>query len=62
MLRFLLIVGLLTYVIYKVGSFLFPVGGSQRFQDGRRPNVNSNGTKREGKIKGGDYVDYEEVK
>ena len=69
MLRLLLIVALIIYVLSKVSSFLFRAGApsqnrnfQQRKGDG---NVNVNSTpkkEKRGDIKGGDYVDYEEVK
>ena len=76
MFKFILIVFLISYVVYKVGGFFFRVitlgGSAQRQQrsthNTRRPsgsNVNvqypSNGKKKDD-FKGGEYVDYEEVK
>ena len=65
MLRFLIILGLITYVIYKIGSFFFRAGAaSQELRNYKqRDQANAKATKaQKGKIKGGDYVDYEEVK
>jgi hypothetical protein len=67
MLKFLLALSLIGYLLYKVGGMFFRAGAaSQQF---RRPqdtasNVNANPVKdkKSGGIKGGDYVDYEEVK
>jgi hypothetical protein len=70
MLKFLVILVLSVYILSKVGTFFFKMGaGSQqpRAQQ-RRPegkiNVDPNSRKeRKGTdIKGGEYVDYEEVK
>ncbi|MFM8832723.1 MAG: hypothetical protein ACKOE5_03115 [Cytophagales bacterium] len=69
MLKFLIVVGLITYLVYKIGGIFFRAGAaSQQYRNvpPRRPesrgNANSNQNKRNGTIKGGDYVDYEEVK
>lgn len=69
--RLLIILGLIGYVLYKFGSIFFRAGASSqqdRFQQ-RRPqngsvNVDSAPDRpaKSGKIKGGEYVDYEEVK
>ena len=71
MLKLLLILALVVYVLSKVGGLFFKAGAaSQHFrpqQKGQRAgnsNVNSAPPKdkKGGTIKGGDYVDYEEVK
>lgn len=66
MLKFLLIIALVFYVIYKIGSFFFRAGAaSQHLRDQQRKNYNaaSNGKdKRKTTFKGGEYIDYEEVK
>ena len=70
MLKFLIILGLVAYILYKFGSFFYNVGASsqQRQQRPPRPadgniNIDPNSkTKKGGKYKGGEYVDYEEVK
>ena len=71
MLRLIVILVLLIYLVNKVGGFLFRVlGHSQRTPPNFRPpgdaNVNMDSppkkTNRKSGIKGGDYVDYEEVK
>ena len=61
--------GLILYVVYKIGAIFFRAGAaSQQFrqqQQGYRTQEKVNNTanvKRDGKIKGGEYVDYEEVK
>jgi hypothetical protein len=59
MFKLLVILGLVFYVLYKVGSFFFRAGvssGQQRqAPEVKKPKGNTT-------IKGGDYVDYEEVK
>jgi hypothetical protein len=68
MTRFLLILALVGYVLYKVGGFFFKVGAaSQQPRPQRRPqgnaHVDSTPKKdKDGHIKGGEYIDYEEVK
>ena len=70
MLKFLIILGLVAYILYKFGSFFYNVGASsqQRQQRPQRPangnvNIDPNPkTNKGGKYKGGEYVDYEEVK
>jgi hypothetical protein len=65
MLRFLLILGLITYVVYKIGSFFFRAGAaSQELKDMKEQNkrANAGAQKQKSKLKGGDYIDYEEVK
>ena len=63
--RFLLFVGIISYILYKVGSFFFKIGAaSQQMKDrgGNGQSSRSSNKVNGGKIKGGDYVDYEEVK
>lgn len=69
MFRFLLILGLALYILYKIGSFFFRAGAaSQQLRDQQQQrNYNSNASgdkaKRKGTgNKGGEYIDYEEVK
>gem|GEM_PF-435126 len=69
MLRLLLILALAIYILSKIGMFFFRVGAASQNRNAqpRRPdgsiNVDSNQKKdKRGTIKGGDYVDYEEVK
>lgn len=68
MLKFLLIVGLILYVLYKIGSFFFRAGAaSQQLRNQQRnggapyqrPNPEP---KKDNHYKGGEYIDYEEVK
>jgi hypothetical protein len=72
MLRFLIIIGLVAYVLYKFGSLFYRAGAnSQQFRNPqqRRPvggnvNIDIDPTekKRKSNNKAGEYVDYEEVK
>jgi hypothetical protein len=64
MLKGLLILGLVLYVFYKIASFFFRAGANSQ-----RQFHNPNGTqqaapkgKKKTNIKGGEYIDYEEVK
>lgn len=69
--RFLIILGLIGYVLYKVGGLFFRAGAASqqsKFQPQRPQNGNINVNSapdrpaKSTKIKGGEYVDYEEVK
>lgn len=72
MLKFLLIVSLVVYLIYKVGSLFFRAGAaSQQLRNQQRKsfdanNVNANTDpnkkNNKGGSKAGEYIDYEEVK
>ena len=69
MLKFLLILGLILYCVYKIGNMFFRAGAaSQQFRNQQRTdydrNVNNNPKKgaSNSKIKGGEYIDYEEIK
>lgn len=69
MLKLLIILTLVIYILSKVGGFFFRVGASSQNRNSqqRRSGANSNADgsvkkERRGTIKGGDYVDYEEVK
>ncbi len=70
MFKFLLIVSLVVYVIYKVGSLFFRAGAaSQQLRNQQRKNFdqasNAEPTvnkKNKGGSKAGEYIDYEEVK
>ncbi|HET9052741.1 MAG TPA: hypothetical protein VFM90_01110 [Cyclobacteriaceae bacterium] len=72
MFKFLIIIVLVGYVLMKIGSFFFRAGAASqqgRFKQPRKPgggNVNidsmPNDKQRKGAAKGGDYVDYEEIK
>lgn len=63
MFKFLLIIFVICYVLYKVGTFFFKIGAaSQQMNRNRQQNSTTKKEPSSGKIKGGDYVDYEEVK
>lgn len=69
MLRLLLIISLIVYVIYKVGSLFFRAGAaSQQLRNQQQRNFDNNAGSdpRERKAKRGtkpgEYIDYEEVK
>lgn len=65
MLKFLLILSIIGYLVYKVGSFFFRVGAAsnERFrQRNENPNVHKGTGKKSKEFKGGEYIDYEEVK
>jgi hypothetical protein len=62
MLKFLLILGLILYSVYKIGSLFFRAGAaSQQFRGPRNPEPQVKQDKKRA-FKGGEYVDYEEVK
>lgn len=69
MLRWLIIISLFAYVLYKFGFFRSLSSGYNEKAQTRRPpngNVNVNNEppkeKKRSDFKGGDYVDYEEIK
>jgi hypothetical protein len=68
MLKFLLILALIVYIIYKIGSFFFRAGAASQqfrnFQQQQNQARNEQGkSKKGGKYNsGGEYIDYEEVK
>lgn len=71
MFRLLIIISLVVYVIYKVGSLFFRAGAaSQLLRDQQRKNFEANNTNAggpakkttKGSSKPGEYIDYEEVK
>lgn len=70
MFRFLLILGLITYAIYKIGSLFFRAGAAsqqlrnQQQQRNFDQNASSDPRARKAKSgsKAGEYIDYEEVK
>jgi len=68
MLKFLVIVALSLYILSKIGGFFFRMGAASqnrntqsRKQGNIHVDVNQKKNKR-GAVKGGDYVDYEEIK
>ena len=66
MLKFLLIIVIAVYLLSKLGRLFFGMGmsSSQNRTNGRPSNKNSNSvnSKKESKIKGGEYIDFEEIK
>jgi hypothetical protein len=70
MIRFLLIVGLILYVVYKIGTLFFRAGAASQQQYRNPPSQhhtqNTNGAKKKesahSNFKGGEYIDYEEIK
>jgi hypothetical protein len=65
MFRLLLIISIVGYVFYKVGGLFFRAGAASQHRANERRNINVEPQKKEKKssaIKGGDYVDYEEIK
>lgn len=71
MFKFLIILGLILYIIYKIGSMFFRAGAaSQQFrnQQQQRRNFDASGNptaekrKKGSNFKGGEYIDYEEIK
>ncbi len=64
MLKFLLVIGLVLYVIYKIGTLFFRAGAaSQQYRNQQQnPRNNANAGKGKSKMKGGEYIDYEEIK
>jgi len=66
MFKIVIILALAFWVFYKVSSFFFKAGAaSQQFrqqQSNRQFRDDEKKNKKGGDIKGGDYVDYEEVK
>jgi len=66
MFRFLVILGLIVYAIYKIGGLFFRAGAaSQALKEQERRNVKANTPPklcRGDSKKAGEYIDYEEVK
>ncbi|MCE7863817.1 MAG: hypothetical protein DYG99_09780 [Bacteroidetes bacterium CHB5] len=64
--RLLIILGLIGYVLYKFGNLFFRAGAASQQRRPTHGNINVDSTPgkpgKSGKIKGGEYVDYEEVK
>lgn len=66
--KLIIVLVLIIYLLNKVSVVLFRASGRSRQEFNRRPegsvHVDNPGktAKRKGTIKGGDYVDYEEVK
>ncbi|MEI9919031.1 MAG: hypothetical protein WDO14_09555 [Bacteroidota bacterium] len=65
MLKIVIILTLAFWVFYKVSSFFFKAGEASqqiREQQSNRQTRDQQKKKDAGNIKGGEYVDYEEVK
>ena len=66
MFKFLLILALLFYIFYKISTFFFKAGAaSQQFRNPPpQPRTDSTNKRahNNGPVKGGEYIDYEEVK
>jgi hypothetical protein len=60
--RFLIIVGIIGYLLYKIGSFFFKIGAASQHMRQQQNRQGQAKKAQSSKIKGGDYVDYEEVK
>jgi Na+-transporting methylmalonyl-CoA/oxaloacetate decarboxylase gamma subunit len=63
--KYLIVLSLLVYVVYKVGSFFFRAGAAaqelKNFKQKQTPQANP-ASKKKTRVKGGEYVDYEEIK
>jgi hypothetical protein len=55
-------VGIIGYLLYKIGSFFFKIGAASQQMRQQQNRQDQTKKAQSGKIKGGDYVDYEEVK
>jgi hypothetical protein len=65
MLKGIIILTLAFYVFYKITSFFFRAGASSQQFRQQQENKQFRGNDKKakpGNVKGGDYVDYEEVK
>ena len=70
MIKFLLIVAISMYLLYKIGSFFFKAGAASQqlrnYQEQQRkaqqPGQTQSQSKKQSKVNGGEYIDYEEVK
>lgn len=68
MFKFLLFTTIIVYALYKVMSFFFKIGAaSQQFRNQQQQQQQYRAEQKRdkkagGNIKGGEYVDYEEVK
>jgi hypothetical protein len=67
--RFFLILGIIAYVLYKVGSFFFRAGAaSQQLRNYERQQQQQAEREKQARKsvrkdrRGGEYIDYEEVK
>jgi len=60
MFKFLIILCVILYILYKIGSMFFRAGAAS--QNHQRNQEDTKKQKKGGKFKGGEYIDYEEVK
>jgi hypothetical protein len=66
--KYIFVLGIILYLIYKVGSFFFRAGAAaqqlRNFQDQQRKSdpTKSASKAKKGHVNGGDYIDFEEVK
>jgi hypothetical protein len=61
--KYLIILAVIAYLFYKISSFFFKVGAaSQQMRQNQQGSKPQQKPTPKSKIKGGDYVDYEEVK
>jgi Na+-transporting methylmalonyl-CoA/oxaloacetate decarboxylase gamma subunit len=64
--KYLIVLGLLVYVIYKVGSFFFRAGAAaqelKNYKQQQPRQANPGPAKKKAKVNGGEYIDYEEIK
>ncbi len=65
--KIIIIVAVIAYVLYKVGSFLFKIGAAaQHLKNSQQTgNMNAGNDQKQAKKKPnvqGEYIDYEEVK
>lgn len=62
--KYLILLGLFVYIVYKIGSFFFRAGAAaqelKNYKQKDQPDRSA--PKKNNKINGGEYVDYEEVK
>lgn len=59
--KYILILALLFYVFYKITSFFFRAGVTSG-QNRQKQAPEAKKSRSSGNIKGGEYVDYEEIK
>jgi hypothetical protein len=62
MLKFLVIAALTLYILSKIGGFFFRAGAASQQSRQRQDDKRHNDKDRKGRVKGGDYIDYEDVK
>ena len=60
--KYILILALLFYVFYKITSFFFRAGEAAGQNKQQKRTTEHRKPRTSGSIKGGDYIDYEEVK